>query len=69
MRVLSRPDWAWDSSMERIAYTTEQINLKITTTKLLIDQFNSIPDICRLFEVGQLTCYRWRQQYGGRARA
>jgi hypothetical protein len=48
MRVHSRPDWAWDSSMERIAYTAEQINLKITTTKLLIAQFNSIPYICRL---------------------
>jgi hypothetical protein len=46
--------------MKRTAYTGEQIHLKITTTKLLISQFNFIPDFCRLFEVGQLTCFRWR---------
>jgi hypothetical protein len=36
MRVLSRPDWAGDSTMKRTRHTAEQINRKLKAAKQLI---------------------------------
>ena len=73
MSVLSRPDWAGDSTMKRTRHTAEQIIRKLKpkasakqwTAEQLIAQGKTVADVCRVIEVAQPTYHRWRQQYGG----
>ena len=65
MRVLSRPDWAGDSTIKRTRHTAEQIIRKLKTAEQLIAQGKTVADVCRVIEVTQPTYHRWRQQYGG----
>jgi hypothetical protein len=51
MRVLSRPDWARDSTMTRMRHKAEQIIRKITTAEQLIAQGKTVADVCRVIEV------------------
>ena len=64
MRVLIRPDWAEDFTMKRIRHTAEQIIRKLKTAEQLLDQGKTLADVCRVLEVAQPTCHRWRQLYG-----
>ena len=65
MRVLIRPDWAGDFTMNRSRYTAEQIIRKLKTAEQLIAQGKTVVEVCRVIEVTQPTYHRWRQQYGG----
>ena len=51
MRVLSRPDWAGDSTMKRTRHTAEQIIRKLKTAEQLIAQGKTVADVCRVIEV------------------
>jgi putative transposase len=64
MRVLSQSDWAGDSTMKRTRHQAEQIIRKLNTAEPLIDQANTVADLCRVIEVTQPTDHRWRQPYG-----
>ena len=55
MRVLSRPDWAGDSTMKRTRHTAEQIIRKLKTAEQLIAQGKTVADVCRAIEVTQPT--------------
>ncbi|SBO44277.1 transposase [Cyanobium sp. NIES-981] len=65
MRVLSRPDWAVDSTIKRTRHAAEQIIRKLKTAEQLIAQGKTVADVCRVIEVTQPTYHRWWQQYGG----
>ena len=65
MRVFSRPDWAGDLTMKRTRHMAEQIIRKLKTAEQLISQGKTVVEVCRVIEVTQPTCHRWRQQYGG----
>ena len=63
--MLSRPDWAGDSTMKHIRYTAERIIRKLKTAEQLIAQGKTVVEVCRVIEVTQPTYHLWRQQYGG----
>ncbi|WP_259728862.1 MULTISPECIES: transposase [Synechococcales] len=60
--ILSRPDWAGDSTMKRTRHTAEQIIRKLKTAEQLIAQGKTVAEVCRVIEVTQPTYHRWRQQ-------
>jgi putative transposase len=72
MRVLSRPDWAGDSTIKRSRHTPVaegfsegvQIIRKLKTADQLIAQGKTVADVCRDLEVAQPAYHRWRQLYG-----
>jgi len=65
MRVLSRPDWAGDSTKKRTRDTAEQTIRKLKTTEQLIAQGKPVAEVCRVIEVAKSTYHCWRQPYGG----
>jgi hypothetical protein len=54
MRVLSRSDWAGDSTRKRTRHTAEQIIRTLKTAEQLIAQGKTVADVCRVIEVTQL---------------
>ena len=62
MRVLIRPDWAGDFTMQRIRHTAEQIIRKLKTAEQLIVQGKTVADVCRAIEVTQPTYHRRRRR-------
>lgn len=50
--------------MKRKHYTPEQILRKQRTAEQLLNQGQTVADVCRVIEVTQPTYHRWRQQYG-----
>jgi transposase-like protein len=51
--------------MKRKRHTPEQIIRKLRTAEQLLNQGQSVADVCRALEVSAPTYHRWRQQYGG----
>ena len=50
--------------MKCTRHTAEQIIRKLKTAEQLIAQGKTVVEVCRVIEVTQPTCHRWRQQYG-----
>ena len=46
-------------------HTLEQIILKLRTAEQLLNQGQSVADVCRALEVSAPTDHRWQQLYGG----
>jgi hypothetical protein len=59
MRVLSRPDWAGDSTVKRARHSAEQTIRKLKTAEQLFAQGKPVVDVCRLVEATQPTYHRW----------
>ena len=51
--------------MKRKRHSPEQIIRKLRTADQLLNQGQSVADVCRALEVSQPTYHRWRQLYGG----
>jgi putative transposase len=52
--------------MKRNCHTAEQIIRNLRTTELLLNQEQTVADICRALAVSAATCYRCQKLYGGR---
>jgi putative transposase len=46
-------------------HTPEQIIRRLAEGEKLLDQDESIEDVCRHLEITESTWHRWRNQYGG----
>jgi transposase len=42
-----------------------QIVAKLRPADILVGQGKTIPEVCKEIDVGEQTCYRWHQKYGG----
>jgi putative transposase len=51
--------------MKRKRHSPEQIIRKLRTAEQILNQGQSVDDVCRVLEVSAPTYYRWRQLYGG----
>jgi putative transposase len=51
--------------MKRTRHTPEQIIRKLKIADQLLAQGQTVAEACRVLEVSQTTCHRWRQLYGG----
>ena len=51
--------------MPRKRHTPEEIVAKLRQVDVLVAQGQSVADAMRAIGVTELTCYRWRQEYGG----
>ena len=51
--------------MKRKRHTPEQIIRKLRTAEQLLNQGQSVADVCRVLEVSASTYHRWQQLYGG----
>ena len=51
--------------MKRKRHSPEQIIRKLRTAEQLLNQGQSVDDVCRALEVSAPTYYRWQQLYGG----
>ena len=51
--------------MKRKRHTPEQIIRKLRTAEQLLNQGQSVADVCRALEVSAPTYHRWQQLYGG----
>jgi len=51
--------------MKRKGHTPEKIIRKLRTAEQLLNQGQSVADVCRALEVSALTYHRWQQLYGG----
>ena len=51
--------------MKRKRHSPEQIIRKLRTAEQLLNQGQSVDDVCRALEVSAPTYYRWKQLYGG----
>jgi len=52
--------------MKRNCHTAEQIIRNLRTTEQLLNQEQTVADICRALAVSAANCHRWQQLYGGR---
>ena len=46
-------------------HTPEQIIRKLRTAEQLLNQGQTVADVCRALEVSAPTYHRWQQLYGG----
>jgi transposase-like protein len=51
--------------MKRKRHTPEQIIRKLRTAEQLLNQGQTVADVCRILEVSAPTYHRWQQLYGG----
>ena len=51
--------------MKRKRHSPEQIIRKLRTADQLLNQGQSVADVCRALEVSPATYHRWQQLYGG----
>ena len=51
--------------MKRKRHTPEQIIRKLRTAEQLLNQGQSVADVCRALELSSPTYHRWQQLYGG----
>lgn len=51
--------------MKRKRHTPEQIIRKLRTAEQLLNQGQSVADVCRALEVSAPTYHSWQQLYGG----
>ena len=51
--------------MKRKRHCPQQIIRKLRTAEQLLNQGQSVDDVCRVLEVSVPTYYRWQQLYGG----
>jgi transposase-like protein len=51
--------------MKRKRHSPEQIIRKLRTADQLLNQGQSVSDVCRALEVSAATYQRWQQLYGG----
>jgi len=51
--------------MKRTRHTAEQIIRNLKTAEQLIAEGKTVLEVCRVIEIKQPTCHRWKQQYGG----
>jgi putative transposase len=51
--------------MKRKCHNPEQIIHKLRTADQLLNQGQSVADVCRAMEVSATTYHRWKQLYGG----
>ena len=51
--------------MPKKRYTPEEIVAKLRQVDVLVSQGQNIADAIRQIGVGEVTYYRWRQEYGG----
>jgi putative transposase len=51
--------------MKRKRHTPEQIIRKLRTAEQLLNQGQSVADVCRALDVSATTYHRWQQHYGG----
>ena len=55
--------------MKRKRHTPEQIIRKLRTAEQLLNQGQTVADVCRTLEVSAPTYHRWQQLYGGMCQA
>ena len=60
-----RPDLARRSPIKRIRHNPEQIIRKLRSAEQLLNQGQTVADVCRALEVSAPTSHRWQQLYGG----
>jgi putative transposase len=51
--------------MKRKRHNPEQIIRKLRTAEQLLNQGQTVADLCRVLEVSAPTYHRWQQLYGG----
>jgi transposase-like protein len=51
--------------MPRKCHKPEEIVAKLRQVDVLVSQGQSVTDAVRAIGVTEVTCYRWRQEYGG----
>ncbi|MBD2551642.1 transposase [Microcystis elabens FACHB-917] len=51
--------------MKRKRHTPKQIIRKLRTAEQLLNQDQTVADVCRILEVSAPTYHRWQQLYGG----
>ena len=51
--------------MKRKRHNPEQIIRKLCTADQLLNQGQTVADVCRALEVSAATYHRWQQLYGG----
>ena len=51
--------------MKRKRHNLEQIIRKLRTAEQLLNQSQTVANVCRALEVSAPTYYRWQQLYGG----
>jgi transposase-like protein len=54
-----------DQNMPRKKHTPEEIVSKLRQVDVLVSQGTPVADALRQIGVTEVTCYRWRQEYGG----
>jgi len=65
MRASQPARLAQEKPHETQAHTPEQIIRMLRTAEQLLNQGQTVADVCRALEVSALTYYRWQQLYGG----
>src|SRR4028119_1113233 len=53
------------TAMPRKRHKPEEIVAKLRQVDVLVSQGQSVADAVRSIGVTEVTCYRWRQEYGG----
>ena len=51
--------------MARKRFSPEQIITMLREAEVLLNQSNSLAEVCRKLGVSEQTYYRWRKEYGG----
>ena len=51
--------------MKRKHHSPEQLIRKLRTADQLLNQGQSVADVCRALEISDATYHRWQQRYGG----
>lgn len=51
--------------MPRKSNTIEQIISELREAEVLLNQGQTVGDICQSFSLSEQTDYRWRKEYGG----
>ena len=53
--------------MKQQRHSVEQVIAKLRRADVELGKDRKVPEVCKLLEITEQTCYRWRQKYGGMA--
>ena len=51
--------------MPKKTYRPEEIIAKLREAEVLLGQGQKVPEVVKTLGVHEVTCYRWRREYGG----
>jgi transposase-like protein len=51
--------------MPQKRYRPEEIIAKLREAEVLLGQGKKVPEVVKVLGISEVSCYRWRQEYGG----